>query len=148
MVERGFFVTTDLFEVTTPGEHFINPRCFGEDFTAWLRARLIAAGIEASEPIQEDWGWVLHVRQQRCTFTISVGVMDESIGVIPAEWRVGLGYQKILNGTRGWLRAAPIDAVSSVLEQLRAILASEPRFRVSDTEAMREPPIDHGMRKS
>jgi hypothetical protein len=131
MVEHGFFVTTDLFEVTTPGEHFINLRCFGEDFAAWLRPRLIAAGIEASEPIPEDWGWVLFVKQQRCTFTVSVGVMDESIGVMPAEWRVGLEYEKILNGLRGWLWLAPIDVFSSVLGHLRAILSSEPRFLVS-----------------
>jgi hypothetical protein len=135
MIEQGVFVTTDLFKVTTPGEHFINPRCFGEDFSAWLRARLIAAGIETSEPIQEDWGWVLLVKQKGRTFTVSLGVMEESIGVVAAEWRVGLAYEKLINGIRGWLQPAPIDLFSSVFGQLRAVLSSEPRFRVSDTES-------------
>jgi hypothetical protein len=135
MLERGVFVTTDLFEVTTPGEHFINPRCFGEDFAAWLRVRLIATGIETSEPIQEDWGWALLIKQQKRTFTVTLGVMEASIGVVPAEWRVGLEYERITNGIRGWLQPAPTELFSSVFEQLQAILSSEPRFDVSDTES-------------
>jgi len=136
MLEQGVSLTTDLFEVTTSGENFINPRCFGEDFSAWLRARLIAAGIETSEPIQEDWGWVLLVKQRGRTFSVSLGVMEESIGVVPAEWRVGLAYEKVVNGIRGWLRPAPTDLFRSLFGQLCAILSSEPRFRVSDIEGM------------
>ena len=132
MIEQGMFVTTDLFEVTTPGENSINPRCFGEDFSAWLRARLIEAGVETSEPIQEDWGWVLLVKHKGRTFTVSLGVMDESISVVPAEWRVGLAYEKLCNGISGWLRPVPIDLFRGVFGRLRAILSSETRFRVSD----------------
>jgi hypothetical protein len=123
MIEQGMFVTTDLFEVATPGENFINPRCFGEDFSVWLRARLVEAGIETSEPIQEDWGWVLLVKQKGRTFTVSIGVMEQSIGVVPAEWRVGLAYEKLHNGILGWFRPAPIDLFRGVFGQLRAILS-------------------------
>ena len=97
--------------------------------------RLISAGIETSEPIQEDWGWVLPVKQKGCTFTVSIGVMDESLGVLPAEWRFGLAYEKLVNGFSRWLGPAPIDLFRSVFEQLRAILSSEPRFRVSENES-------------
>jgi hypothetical protein len=132
MIEQCIFVTTDLFEVTSPDANSINPRCFGEDFSAWLRARLIKAQIETSEPIQEDWGWVLLAKQKGRTFTLSLGVMEESIGVVPAEWRVSLAYQKLNNDILGWFRPAPVDLFRGVFGQLRAILSSEPRFRVSD----------------
>jgi hypothetical protein len=140
MIEQAVFVTTDLFEVTAPAEHFINARRFGEDFAAWLRARLIAAGNETSEPIKENWGWVLLIKQEKRTFTVALGVMDESIGVVPAEWYVGLAYEKLINGIRGWLQPAPIDLFSNVFGQLRAVLSSEPRFCVSDAESGSGPP--------
>ena len=136
MLEQGAFVTTDLFEVTTLGEHFINPRCFGEDFAAWLGTRLVAAGIETSEPIQEDWGWALLIKYQGHTFTVSIGVMDGSIGVVPAEWPVGLAHEKPLNGVRGLFRPAPTELSLLLFGQLRATLSSEPRLRVSDTESI------------
>jgi hypothetical protein len=66
----------DLFEGTTPGPHFIDERCFGEDFAAWLSEHLKRRGLTPSPPIQEDWGWAV----------LSVGIMDESIGKIPSEW--------------------------------------------------------------
>jgi hypothetical protein len=135
MLEEGVFVTTDLFEVTTPGKHFINPRCFGEDFAAWLRTRLTAWGTDSSQPIQEDWGWVLLVKHRGHTFTVAIGVMDESIGMVPAEWRVGLSYEKLLNGIRGWFRAAPTEAFSELFQRLWSILSAEPRFTVSETES-------------
>lgn len=135
MLDQTVFVTTDLFEVTTPGSHFINERCFGEDFAVWLRARFAAIGVECSEPIQEDWGWVLLVKQQKYTFTVSIGVMDESIGKVPAEWRIGVTYERALNGIRNWFRSPPHDVFTSLFVQLRTILSDEVGFRVSDTEA-------------
>ena len=61
---QSVFVTADLFEATTPGENFINDRCFGEDFAEWLGERLLPSVSPVSEPIQEDWGWVLLVEFQ------------------------------------------------------------------------------------
>jgi len=136
MIEQVLSVTTDLFEVTTPGEHFINPRCFGDDFAGWIRERLDSDGVETSEPIQEDWGWVLLAKYEQHTFTISIGVMDESIGMMPAEWRVSVAYEKPLNGFRSWFRPVPGNQLGSLFAQLRTVVSSEPRFRVSDTESL------------
>lgn len=135
MLDQTLFVTTDLFEASTPGEHFINPRCFGENFAAWLRIRFQAAGYEAGEPIQEDWGWVLLVKCEGHTFTLAIGVMDASIGVVPAEWRVGLAYERMQNGIRSWFRAEPATLFAELFERLRAILAGEPRLRISEVES-------------
>lgn len=134
MIERAVFVTTDLFEATTPGEHFINPRCFGEDFAAWLRDRLGPEGIESSEPIQEDFGWVLLLGGPPRRFTLYLGVMDESIGKVPAVWRVGVSFEKGLNGFQAWIRRAPVAELDSVFERVRGVLSAEPRFRLSDEE--------------
>jgi hypothetical protein len=39
MIAQTLWVTTSRFEATTPGENFINPRCFGEDFAKWLEVQ-------------------------------------------------------------------------------------------------------------
>jgi hypothetical protein len=129
MIEHTFTLETDLFEATTPGPHFINPRCFGEDFAAWLRARLHARGLDASEPIQEDWGWVVIAPFRGSRFTLSIGVMDESIGRTPAEWRVGVSYEKPLNGFRAWFRSTPTNELSELAQLLDEILREEERFQ-------------------
>jgi len=128
MIETGYFLTTDLFESVTPREHFINPRCFGEDFAAWLAGALAKHGIAASEPIQEDWGWVLRLPFRGYTFTLGLGVMDESIGSVPAEWRVGVSFEKSQNSFRTWFAKPPVDDLRALGTLLEDVLRSEPRF--------------------
>ena len=120
---------TDLFEATTPGPHFMNERCFGEDFAIWLGERLQRQGLQASAPVQEDWGWVLLIPFQGHTFTLSIGIMDESIGQVPSEWRVGLSFEKPLNGIRSWFKATPSDELKYLAGVLESSLRSEPRMR-------------------
>ena len=129
MIERAFTLETDLFEATVPGPHFINPRCFGEDFAGWLKTRLEARGVPVSEPIQEDWGWVMIAPFRASRFTLSTGVMDESIGRTPAEWRVGVSYEKPLNGFRAWFRSPPTDELSQLAQLLDDILRGEERIQ-------------------
>src|SRR5439155_8976332 len=50
---------TGRFNLSKVGEHFINPCCFGEDLSAWLRQKLIERLVEMREPYQEDWSWEL-----------------------------------------------------------------------------------------
>jgi hypothetical protein len=129
VISQDFTLLTDLFEATTPGPHFINPRCFGEDFASWLRERLEARGIAASEPIQEDWGWGMVAPFQGHRFTLSIGIVDESIGRTPAEWRVGVAYEKPLNGFRAWFRSPPAQELSQLAQTLDEILRAEERFQ-------------------
>jgi hypothetical protein len=127
-------VTTDRFEVTTPGPNFINPRCFGEDFAGWLRDRLADSGWKISEPIQEDWGWVLLATVGNDTFTLGIGVLDESIGQLPAVWRVDVSHEKWVNPIRKWFKQPPKESLTEVCRQLGESLSSEPQFKVSLTE--------------
>jgi hypothetical protein len=134
MVEHALWVTTDRFEVSTAGANFINPRCFGEDFALWLQPRLAERGLTVSEPIQEDWGWVLLASLVNDKFTISIAVMDESIGQVPGNWRIGVDYEKPLNPIRKWFKPVPVKSLLAVFEELKAVLTSEPHFKVSETE--------------
>jgi hypothetical protein len=129
MIEHALTLHTDLFEATTPGPNFINPRCFGEDFALWLVERLKTRSIEPSDPIQEDWGWALIVLYQGSRFTLSIGVMDESIGQKPAEWRVSVSYEKPLNGLRAWFRPPPSAELSRLGGVVEETLRSEPRIQ-------------------
>jgi hypothetical protein len=129
VIEHAFMLHMDLFEVTTPGPNFINPRCFGEDFALWLSERLKARSVTPSEPIQEDWGWAQIVPYQGSRFTLSISVMDDSIGQTSAEWRVGISYEKPLNGFRAWFRPAPAAELLNLAGILEETLRSEPRIR-------------------
>ncbi len=120
---------TDRFNSTESRPHFINERCFGEDFAAWLVQKLTLANVEVSEPIQEDWGWCIVAREARRTFTISIGIMDESIGEVLAEWRVGVAYERTMNGVLGLFRPVPVALLESVSAKLCAVLTNEPSFR-------------------
>ena len=79
------------FENKTPGDHFINPRCFGEDLAGWLRQGLDGS-FTPGDVIQEDYGWGFWTRVDEEPYWVYVGVMDESIGEAVAEWMVGVAY--------------------------------------------------------
>jgi hypothetical protein len=129
MINRGFSLWTDLFESVTPGPHFINPRCFGEDFSQWLQAELTTRGHTVSKRVQEDFGWVLLVTYHRHIFTLAIGIMDESIGSTRAEWRIDVSFEKPLNGIRAWFRKPPAADLDELADIVESILRSEPRIQ-------------------
>ena len=69
---------TDRFNLTVEGEHFINPRCYGEDLGEWIRPQLIEYGIETHDLFQEDWGWELECTYEGNPYGIAMSVMDGS----------------------------------------------------------------------
>jgi hypothetical protein len=128
MIEHVFTLKTDRFNVTTPRANFINPRCFGEDFAVWLKSLLEKQGLNVSRLVQEDWGWALIVSYSRYRFTISIGIMDESIGRTPAEWRVGIGYERPLNGFWALFKRPPVSDLRGLSDLVRAVLGKDPRI--------------------
>jgi len=78
--------TTDMFSSSEVKPHFINDRCFGEDMIGWLIKQFDDPSFALEEPFQEDWGWATLARKGSETFTIGVGIMDESIVNVPARW--------------------------------------------------------------
>ena len=124
MIEEVFELVTGRFETTTPGPDFINLRCFGEDFARWIHSELSAQSVSSSEPIQEDWGWSMIVSFERRKLTISIGIFDESIGRTPANWRIGVGYEKTMNGIRSWFAPPPHATLSKLSDLVEAVLRS------------------------
>jgi len=119
---------TDLFEATTPRPDFINDRCFGEDFAIWLSQRLQQHGLKPSEPIGEDFGWVLLIPFHGRTYTLSIGIMDDSIRQVPSEWRIDVVFEKPLNGVRSWFQPAPSAELAQLAGILERSLQNEPRI--------------------
>jgi hypothetical protein len=134
MTKHSLWVTTARFEVAIPGEHFINPRCFGEDFAHWLRGLLLERGIDVDEPIQEDWGWILLAKMQSKKLTISIGVLEDSIGAVPAVWKLDVEFEKVLNGIRAWFTRIPEEPARQLITEIRDALSEESGISVSDTE--------------
>ena len=134
MIAQTLWLTTDRFESTTPAENFINERCFGEDFAKWLQTRLTEKGHDVSDPIQEDFGWVLVARVADRKFTISIGIMDESIGEVPACWCVAVAYEKPMNSFRTWFKPAPTESLAVLFKEVRSALEAERDFNITDEE--------------
>ena len=129
MINHGFTLRTDLFEAVTPSPHFINRRCFGEDFVKWFHAELKKRALIVSDPVQEDFGWVLLLTYDQHVFTLAIGSMDDSIGSVPAEWRIDVSFEKPLNGFRAWFQKPPQAELSELARIVEMVLSSEPRFR-------------------
>jgi hypothetical protein len=55
--------------------------------------------------------------------------MDDSIGKVPSEWRVGIEFEKLLNGVRSWFRGAPSGELAHLAGILEESLRNEPRIR-------------------
>ena len=116
---------TDLFNSTESKSHFINDRYFGEDLARWLAERMENSGFEIDDPFQEDWGWATHARKDTETFLVGAGIMDESIGQVPAEWMIIIEKMrrfKIL-GSR---KSPNLNVLATEIEN---VLANEPRIK-------------------
>jgi hypothetical protein len=125
-------VRTDLFEHREVKPHFINPRCFGEDFVSWLLNELTSlrvAGFEFSEPIQEDYGWGFWAKYKKDTFWIALGICDdESIDAL-AEWQIFVNYDAGLNIFKRLFHNPDTHAFSVVRDRIWDALRSNPEIK-------------------
>jgi len=127
--DAGIVVETDMFEHREVKPHFINPCCFGEDFAAWLKGRLSAEdGLELSEPIQEDYGWGLHMTQGPDRYWIAISYAGEGPQEEPAQWVVSADPDPGPNLIRGLFGKWP--ALGPLRTRIREALVGEPAIRV------------------
>ena len=116
--------TTDLFNSTESKQHFINERGFGEDLIGWVVERFDDPTFTFEEPFQEDWGWATIVRKSSATFWIGAGIMDESIGAVPARWLLMVDKKRRFPIFR--LRRPP--SLGLLVNKLEELLRNEPRI--------------------
>ena len=117
---------TNRFNLSVVGPHFINDCCFGEDVAAWLRATLVALGMPAIAPAQEDWGWYIEATFASIPYFIGVGgnphdgALDKNAG----EWRIVIERRRSLwDKLIGKNKIAPDDPMLLII---RRITEAEP----------------------
>jgi|SRR5579859_4593249 len=120
---------TRRFNLSEVGEHFINPCCFGEDLAAWLREKLVASGIDAGQPYQEDWGWEFSAERGGNKYFFGMGGIPDGAASEgnAGEWRVFVEKKRSI---WQWLtnseRLSTNDAMALIVEQ---ILRSQSDFK-------------------
>ena len=124
--------TTEMFNSTETKPHFINDRCFGEDLIEWLIKHFDDPSFTLEKPFQEDWGWGTLARIQSETFSIGVGIMDDSIGEVHARWLLTVEKMRrfIIFGSK---RSAQLDRLADEMEKI--IINTE---KITDVERYKE----------
>jgi hypothetical protein len=115
---------SDLFPAYPGEEEETNPGRHGKRLAEFLVAGLRKAGIACKEPVAEDWGWRIDVRNDAFTLWIGVGVYEEYPDgflcfIEPHAPTIRKFFKKI--DTRG-----PVEAVQRAMDQA---LTAEPGVR-------------------
>jgi len=114
-------IETDLFEHREVKPHFINPCCFGEDFAAWLRNRLLpleAEGFHFAEPIQEDYGWGFWTSHGGDGFWIALSYVGDGPQEDPAQWVISVDHSAGLNLIRRLFRRSHQQAFTLLRDRI------------------------------
>jgi len=125
--ENSITVLTNLFEHREVKAHFINPCCFGEDFAAWLRQRLLVApdlGVALSEPIQEDYGWGFYASRTKDRVWIAISYVGDGPQEEPAEWIISSTAASAFNLIGRFFRKQNPQVLGRLRDRIRQILAS------------------------
>ncbi len=126
-------VTTDLFEHAQAKPHFINPCCFGEDFTAWLLNELTPLrtdGFEFSELIQEDYGWGIWCIRGKDAFWVALGYCGDGPTEQPPEWVVSVNYDAGLNFVKRLFHKPDAQAFAKLRDQVWRTLRSNKAIQI------------------
>ena len=127
------FIETDLFEHKEVQPHFINPCCFGEDFASWLKRQLLGVPeprFKVSEPIQEDYGWGLHVLYGDDRFWIALSYVGDGPQKAPAQWVVSVVHDPGLNIVKRLFNKPDQQALMKLQAKIREILSSNDGIKI------------------
>jgi hypothetical protein len=107
-------------------EEGINPGRYGKRLAEFLVAGLKQQGFEALEPVAEDWGWVVPIKNNRFPLSIGCGNYDE----YPDDGFLCF-IEPHLPTVRSWLfwtvdTTATINSLQAAIDQ---ILAANPAIR-------------------
>jgi hypothetical protein len=81
---------TTLFHQGEGNEASEHPGRVGEDCAAWLRTRLLEAGVRGvAAPGEEDWGWYVPILEDGERFQLNVGLIPE----LDPEWCVQVQHR-------------------------------------------------------
>lgn len=126
-------VETDMFEHREVKPHFINACCFGEDFAAWLRAKVMESlgpDFVLSEPIQEDYGWGLWVTRSKVRYWIAVSYVGDGPQDGPVQWVISVNREAGLNPINRVFRRPVAEDIDQVRASVRSAITSEPALKI------------------
>ncbi|MDZ7919291.1 hypothetical protein [Rhodoferax sp.] len=141
---------SDLFQVDPREDEETNPFCYGRSLAEWVSSKFQEMGYEPEPVIAEDWGWCVMLRREPFMLWVGCGndrsefyskvTPEENASFVPdgraIEWSCFVGTDAPIWTPFFWKklfgRASTVEQVRVVTDQLRAILAKEPRIRVSD----------------
>lgn len=129
-------IETDLFEHREVKPHFINRCCFGEDFAAWLKERLIPvldSRCTFSDPIQEDYGWGFWVWCAKDPFWVALSYVGDGPQEAPAQWVISVNYDPGPNIMKRLFHKPDMRTLQSLKEHIRQILTSNTSIRIVST---------------
>jgi|ERR1041385_4165651 hypothetical protein len=127
-------IRTDLFEHKELKPDFINPCCFGEDFAQWLIEKVVVlrdSGFELSDPIQEDYGWGIWIKNENNSFWLALSYVGEGPTNEPAEWVISLDYDPGLNLIRRLFSKPNLVAFDEVRNLIWNTIRSTPGINVT-----------------
>ncbi|HTU65005.1 MAG TPA: hypothetical protein VMF52_03555 [Steroidobacteraceae bacterium] len=133
----GFWFRSTLFEIEPGEDGEINPGIYGRQLASWLRHKLLAAGYDIEDVINEDWGRCLMC--QRSPFALWVGVGsvgdgDADTGAAPPADEIVWHCFAVTEGglrMRFFGRKSEIDTAREALDAaLKSILLAEPRILI------------------
>jgi hypothetical protein len=107
-----------------PGEEErINPDMWGKRLAEYLRDELRERGIETREPIAEDWGWLVPIRNVALPMALGCGHCHNDLYLVFIEPSKSM--------VRRWL-FKKVDTradVTRVADAIDAVLTSDPDIR-------------------
>jgi len=126
-------IETDIFEHREVKPHFINPCCFGEDFTSWLAGQLSPmkeTGFTFSQPIQEDHGWGFWAFHEKTSFWVALSYVGNAPQDPPAQWIVTVVYDPGFNLIKRLFHKPNPQVFTQLRDRIWNALKSEQRIKL------------------
>ena len=115
---------SDKFPPYDGEEEQINPGLWGKRLAEYLVEKLAGTGVETEEPIPEDWGWYIPIKNERFRLAICCGHQqgdaDEFLCFTDPATPVIRKLFKKIDAT---------DELGRVVSELEKILSSDPDIR-------------------
>jgi len=108
--------TSSRFDVSAERPNPINAIA-GEGVLKWLRAKLVAAGYEATSPEPEDWGWYIYVNGGGMSYL--VGASSDVDHSTPREWIIQIHRERtLIDKLFGKNKLAENDSLTTHIEEV------------------------------
>lgn len=109
--------TTSRFDIAAEKPNPINPIA-GQSVLLWLKAELLRAGYQVTEPDTEDWGWYMDVHDGGAAYLVGASADVEALPA-PVEWTVQVHkHRSMTDKLLGRNRMTGDDPLSALIERL------------------------------